>query len=43
MTNDQTGEKFPTGGVFLEVEPIDRLVFTWVNLIRPSKPHRSSP
>lgn len=29
MTNDQTGEKFPTGGVFLEVEPIDRLVFTW--------------
>ena len=29
MTNDETGEKFPTGGVFLEVEPIDRLVFTW--------------
>lgn len=29
MTNDETGETFPTGGVFLEVEPIDRLVFTW--------------
>lgn len=29
MTNDETGEEFPTGGVFLEVEPIDRLVFTW--------------
>lgn len=29
MTNDETGEKFPTGGVFLEVEPLDRLVFTW--------------
>lgn len=29
MTNDETGEQFPTGGVFLEVEPIDRLVFTW--------------
>ena len=29
MTNDETGEQFPTGGEFLEVEPIDRLVFTW--------------
>lgn len=29
MTNTETGEKFPTGGEFLEVEPIDRLVFTW--------------
>ncbi|MBK0419650.1 SRPBCC domain-containing protein [Leucobacter sp. CSA1] len=29
MTNDDTGERFPTGGVFLEIEPIDRLVFTW--------------
>lgn len=29
MTNDQTGEEYPTGGVFLEVEPTDRLVFTW--------------
>jgi uncharacterized protein YndB with AHSA1/START domain len=29
MTNDETGEEFPTGGEYLEVEPIDRLVFTW--------------
>ena len=29
MTNVETGEQFPTGGVFLEVEPIERLVFTW--------------
>lgn len=29
MTNADTGEKFPTGGEYLEVEPIDRLVFTW--------------
>lgn len=29
MTNDETGEKFPTGGEYLAVEPIDRLVFTW--------------
>lgn len=29
MTNDETGEEYPTGGEFLEVEPIDRLVFTW--------------
>ncbi|GAB2549012.1 SRPBCC family protein [Leucobacter ruminantium] len=29
MTNDETGEKFPTGGEFIEVEPFDRLVFTW--------------
>lgn len=29
MTNDETGEKFPTGGVFLEVSPPGRLVFTW--------------
>ncbi|GAA1151160.1 SRPBCC family protein [Nesterenkonia lutea] len=29
MINDETGEKFPTGGVFLEVEPINRLVLTW--------------
>jgi len=29
MTNDETDEKFPTGGQFLEVEPMDRLVFTW--------------
>lgn len=29
MTNDQTGQSFPTGGEYLEVEPMDRLVFTW--------------
>lgn len=29
MTNEQTGEKFPTGGTFLEIEPVHRLVFTW--------------
>ena len=29
ITNDETGEKFPTGGRYLEVEPFDRLVFTW--------------
>lgn len=29
MTNDETGEKFPSGGTFLEVEPMRRLVFTW--------------
>ncbi|MGV2984540.1 SRPBCC family protein [Microbacterium sp. AGC85] len=29
MTNDETGEKFPTGGEYIEVDPVDRLVFTW--------------
>ncbi|HLR44631.1 MAG TPA: SRPBCC domain-containing protein [Brevibacterium sp.] len=29
MTNDETGEQFPTGGEFLEVSPQDRLSFTW--------------
>tara|TARA_B100000378_G_C17920496_1_gene369491 strand:+ start:142 stop:609 length:468 start_codon:yes stop_codon:yes gene_type:complete len=29
MTNDKTGETFPTGGEFLEVSPMRRLVFTW--------------
>lgn len=29
MTSEETGEKFPTGGTFLEVDPMDRLVFTW--------------
>lgn len=29
MTNDTTGERFPTGGEYIEVEPFDRLVFTW--------------
>ena len=29
MTNDETGEQFPTGGEYLAVEPMDRLAFTW--------------
>ena len=29
MTNSETGEEFPTGGEYLEVAPVDRLVFTW--------------
>lgn len=40
MINDETGEKFPTGGVFLEVEPMDRLVFTWGE---PGAPIEAAP
>jgi len=40
MTNDETGEKFPTGGVFLEVEAIERLVFTWGE---PDAPVETAP
>ena len=40
MTNDETGEKFPTGGVFIEVEPIERLVFTWGE---PDAPTEKAP
>lgn len=40
MTSNETGEKFPTGGVFLEVEPIDRLVFTWGE---PGAPVETAP
>lgn len=29
MRNDETGEEFPTGGEYIEVEPVERLVFTW--------------
>ncbi|MDJ1371444.1 SRPBCC family protein [Gulosibacter molinativorax] len=29
MINEETGEQFPTGGVFLEVERPERLKFTW--------------
>jgi uncharacterized protein YndB with AHSA1/START domain len=29
MVNEDTHERFPTGGQYLEVEPMDRLVFTW--------------
>ena len=40
MTNDETGETFPTGGVFLEVEPMDQLVFTWGE---PDAPVETAP
>lgn len=42
MTNDTTGERFPTGGEYIEVEPFDRLVFTWGNPMRLSMWRRSS-
>ncbi len=29
MVNDATGDEYPTGGVYLEVTPPTRLVFTW--------------
>ena len=29
MVNNETGEEFHTGGVFLDVVPFERLVFTW--------------
>ncbi|QSB05527.1 SRPBCC family protein [Natronoglycomyces albus] len=40
MINSETGEEYPTGGVFLEVVPCERLVFTWGN---PQDPVESSP
>lgn len=40
MTNEETGEEFPTGGQFLEIAPMDRLVFTWGN---PGTPVESAP
>lgn len=40
MTNDETGEQFPTGGEYLEVEPMDRLVFTWGD---PDAPVEGTP
>ena len=40
MTNDETGEKFPTGGEFIEVNPVDRLVFTWGD---PDAPVEEAP
>ena len=40
MTNDETGENFPTGGVYLEISPIDRLVFTWGE---PGAPVETAP
>jgi uncharacterized protein YndB with AHSA1/START domain len=29
MVNDATGDEYPTGGVYREVQPFERLVFTW--------------
>lgn len=29
MTNSETGQEFPTGGEYIEVDPEHRLVFTW--------------
>lgn len=40
MTSDETGEKFPTGGTFLEIDPMDRLVFTWGD---PETPTETAP
>lgn len=40
MVDEATGQTFPTGGVFLEVTPFERLVFTWGN---PDDPVESSP
>lgn len=40
MTNDETGEKFPTGGECLQVDPIDRLAFTWGD---PDAPVEGTP
>ena len=28
MVNNETGKKYPTGGVFLDVVPFERLIFT---------------
>lgn len=40
MTNDDTGDKYPTGGEYLEVVPNERLVFTWGN---PGDPVETAP
>ncbi|RDU38946.1 SRPBCC domain-containing protein [Neobacillus piezotolerans] len=40
MVNHETGEKFHTGGVFLDVVPFERLVFTWGY---PDSPIEGSP
>lgn len=29
MVDDVTGAAYPTGGVYLELQPFERLVFTW--------------
>lgn len=40
MVNTETGQEFPTGGVFLDVVPFERLVFTWGY---PDAPIENSP
>jgi uncharacterized protein YndB with AHSA1/START domain len=40
MVNIETGEEYPTGGVFLDVVPFERLVFTWGY---PDDPIENSP
>ncbi|OXM15878.1 SRPBCC family protein [Paenibacillus herberti] len=40
MINNETGQEFLTGGVFLEVVPLERLVFTWGY---PDDPIENSP
>lgn len=40
MVNNETGEEFHTGGVFLDVVPFERLVFTWGY---PDDPIENSP
>jgi uncharacterized protein YndB with AHSA1/START domain len=40
IVNTKTGEEFPTGGVFLEAVPFERLVFTWGY---PDAPIEDSP
>lgn len=40
MIDDASGEEYPTGGVFIDVVPFERLVFTWA---RPEDPIEQSP
>ncbi|TMV49954.1 hypothetical protein FE783_10290 [Paenibacillus mesophilus] len=40
MGNAETGEEYPTGGVFLDVVPFERLVSTWGY---PDDPIENSP
>ena len=40
LLENETGEKYPTGGVFLDVVPFERLVFTWGY---PDDPIENSP
>ncbi|AJE82339.1 MULTISPECIES: SRPBCC domain-containing protein [Streptomyces] len=40
MVADGTGERVPTGGVYLEIEEPERLVFTWA---APEDPVEDSP